>query len=111
MRSDSLLLASIFLLVCASVGLAQGPQPGGASTLATDAAHLKLKPAEWRSMNEKQIVTRSVAGSNSKEIAGFGAMIADASPEEFIKAFSSLSVFKNSETTIACGRFSAQPVI
>jgi hypothetical protein len=37
--------------------------------------------------------------------------MADDSPDEFIKAFRSLSVFKNSETTIACGRFSAQPVI
>jgi hypothetical protein len=67
--------------------------------------------AEWRSLNERRIVTRSLPGGNSKEIAGLGALMADASPEEFIKAFSSLSVFKNSETTIACGRFSAQPAI
>jgi hypothetical protein len=112
MRSDALLLTLALLLVCESVIPAQDrPQSGGASALATDAAHLKLKPAEWRSLNERQIVTRSLAGSHSKEIAGFGAMIADASPEEFIKAFSALSVFKNSETTLACGRFSAQPVI
>ena len=114
MRSYSLLLTIVLLLVCESAIPAQGrsaPESGGASSLATDAAHLKLKPSEWRSLNERQIVTRSLAGGHSKEIAGFGAMIADASPEEFIKAFSSLSVFKNSETTISCGRFSAQPVI
>jgi hypothetical protein len=110
MRSDSLLLTPVLLLVCASVIPAQ-VHPSGASTLAPDADHLKLKPAEWRSLNERQIVTRSLAGGNAKEIAGFGAMTADASPEEFIKAFRSLSVFKNSETTIACGRFSAHPVI
>src|SRR5262245_49222700 len=114
MRSDSLLLTLVLLLVWESAIPAQGrgaPESGGAPELATDAAHLKLKPAEWRSLNERQIVTRSLAGGHSKEIAGFGAMIADASPEEFIKAFSALSVFKRSETTLACGRFSAQPVI
>ena len=81
----------------------------GPSKLTMDAAHLKLKPQEWRSLNERKIVTRSVAGGNAKEMAGFGAVIADATPEEFIKAFNALSVFKRSETTLACGRFSAQP--
>jgi hypothetical protein len=109
MRSDSLLLTLILLLVCEGVIPAQDrPQSGG---VAADAAHLKLKQAEWRSLNERQIVTRSVAGGHPKEIAGLGAMIAEASPEEFIKAFSGLTIFKNSKTTIACGRFSAQPVI
>jgi hypothetical protein len=114
MRTDSLLLALILLLVCEGVIPAQGrgaPESGGASALATDAAHLKLKPAEWRSLDERHIVTRSLAGGHPREIAGFGAMIADASPEEFVKAFNALSVFKNSETTLACGRFSARPVI
>jgi exodeoxyribonuclease VII small subunit len=114
MRSDSLLLTIILLLVWESAIPAQGrltPQSNGASALAASAAHLKLKPAEWRSLNEKQIITRPVAGGHSKEMAGFGAMIADASPEEFVKVFSALSMFKNSETTLACGRFSAQPVI
>src|SRR5262245_48590983 len=101
MRSDSLLLTPVLLFVCASVIAAQ-VHPSGASALANDADHLKLKPAEWRSLNERQIVTRSLSGGNSKEIAGFGAMMADASMEEFVKAFGALSVFKNSETTIAC---------
>ena len=114
MRSDSLLLTLALLLVWESVIPAQGrgaTDSGGSSALATDAAHLKFKPAEWRSLNERQIVTRSLAGGHSKEIAGFGAMIAEASPEEFVKAFSELSVFKSSETTLACGRFGAEPVI
>jgi len=114
MRTDSLLLALILLLVCESVIPAQGrdaTESGGAAPVATDAAHLKLKTGEWRSLNERQIVMRSLAGGCAKELAGFGAAIADASPEEFIKAFSSLSVFKRRETTLACGRFSAQPVI
>jgi hypothetical protein len=114
MRSDSLLLTLVLLLVWENVIPAQvrgALESGGDSALAIDAAQLKLKPAEWRSLNERQIVTRSLAGGHSKEIAGFGAMIADASPEEFVKAFSALTVFKNSENTLACGRFSAQPVI
>jgi hypothetical protein len=112
MRSDSQILALLLLLVCEIVVPAQGrPAPNGASALAIEASHLKLKPAEWRSLNERQIVTRSLPGGHSKEIAGVGVMIADASPEEFIKAFRSLGVFKNSESTLACGRFSAQPVI
>src|SRR5215510_4143570 len=114
MRTDSLLLALILLLVCESMILAQGrlaSESGGAAPAATGAAHLKLKPAEWRSLNERQIVMRSLAASHAKELAGFGAVVADAAREEFIKAFSALSVFKRSETTLACGRFSAQPVI
>jgi hypothetical protein len=112
MRSDSLLLTLVLVLVCEGAIPAQDrPQSGGVSTIAADAAHLKLKQAEWRSLNERQIVTRSVAGGHPKEIAGLGAMIAEASPEEFIKAFGGLSVFKNSKTTIACGRFSPRPVI
>jgi hypothetical protein len=114
MRSDSLLLTLVLLLVWESVIPAQGrgaPESGGSSALATDAAHLKFKPAEWRSINERQIVTRPLTGGHSKEVAGFGAMIAEASPDEFVKAFSELRVFKSSETTLACGRFNAQPVI
>ncbi|HKQ73701.1 MAG TPA: hypothetical protein VJ810_08255 [Blastocatellia bacterium] len=113
MRSDSLLLTMLLLFVCASAASAQGRggAESGVSALVTNAAHLKLKPAEWRSLSERQIVTRALAGGHSKEMAGFGAMIAEASPEEFIKAFSALSVFKSSETTLACGRFGAQPAI
>jgi hypothetical protein len=112
MRSDSLLIALVLLLVWQSAITAQDrPLSSGASALDNNAAHLKLKLAEWRSIRERQIVTRSLAGGHSKEIAGFGAMMADSSPEEFIKAFSALSFFKNSESTLACGRFSAQPVI
>jgi hypothetical protein len=87
-----------------------GAEFGGA-TLKMDVAHLKLKPSEWRLLNERKIVTRSLAGGHAKEMAGFGALIADATPEEFVKAFRALSVFKRSETTLACGRFSARPVI
>jgi hypothetical protein len=114
MRSDSLLLILALLFVWEGLIPAQGRPArefGDGAPLTTSAAHLKLKSAEWRSLNEKQIVTRALAGSHAKEVAGFAAVVADATPEEFIKAFSALSVFKRSETTLACGRFSAQPVI
>jgi hypothetical protein len=114
MRSDLLLLTFVLSLLCEGMILAQGrlaSESGGAAPVAKGAAHMKLKPAEWRSLNERQIITRSLAGGHAKELAGFGAVVANATPEEFIKAFSALSVFKRSETTLACGRFSAQPVI
>jgi hypothetical protein len=73
MRSDSLLLTLALLLVWESAIPAQGrgaPESGGSSALAPDAAHLKFKPAEWRSLNDRQIVTRPLAGGHPKEIAG-----------------------------------------
>ena len=111
MRSDLLFVSLSLLLVWKVVSPAQSHPASefGGATLTKDAAHLKFKPAEWRSLNERKIVTRSLAGGNAKEMAGFGAVIADATPEGFVKAFSQLSVFKRSETTIACGRFSAHP--
>src|SRR5215510_7431947 len=114
MRSDTLLFTIVLLLLWESIIPAQGRgafESGGVSTLTSVAAHLKLKPAEWRSLNERQIVTRALAGGHSKEMAGFGAVMADATPEEFVRAFSELMVFKRSETTLACGRFSSRPVI
>ena len=123
MRINSLFYALSLVFVLESAISAQSrPESGLGSIPITNnaahpnaahlnAAHLKLKSVDWRLLNEKKIVTRSMAGGNSKELAGFGAVIADATPEEFVKAFSSLTVFKRSETTIACGRFSANPVI
>ena len=81
------------------------------SALTAEATHLKLKPAEWQSLADKQIVTHAVSTRQTQEMAGFGAMVAEASPQEFITAFKTLSVFERSETTIACGRFSAEPMI
>ena len=95
MRSDLLLPTLVLSLVCEVVILTQGrlaSESGGAALAETGAAHLKLKPAEWRSLNERQIVMRSLTAGHAKELAGFGAVVADATPEEFIKAFSELFV-------------------
>jgi hypothetical protein len=78
-------------------------------TLRAKAAHLKLPFTDWRSLQAKQIVTHSLTGSQTKELAGFGAVLTEAAPPEFIEAFATLAVFKRSENTLACGRFSAQP--
>ena len=113
MRSDFLLIPLSLLLVWEVISPSQSRPASefGRPPLTIDMDHLKLKPTEWRSLSERKIVTHSLAGGHAKEMAGFGAVIADATPEEFVKAFSALSVFKRSETTLACGRFSAQPVI
>lgn len=81
------------------------------AALAVEAAHLKLNSADWQALHGKQIVVRAVSRTPDKEMASFGAMIAEASPEEFFKAFNTLSVFSKSDTTIACGRFSTQPAL
>lgn len=81
------------------------------AALATEAAHLKLSSAEWQALRDKQIIARTVSKTMDKEMASFGAMIAEASTKEFFTAFDTLSVFSKSETTIACGRFSAEPVL
>jgi hypothetical protein len=81
------------------------------ASLVNEAAHLKFNSAEWQALQAKQIVARTVSRTQEKEMASFGAMIAEASPAEFFTAFQTLSVFAKSETTIACGRFSAKPTI
>lgn len=113
MRSNILLLTLALPFMWEIVIPSQGRPSAeiGDSNITKEAERMKFKPGEWRSLNERKVVTRSLGGNHAREMAGFGAMIADATPAEFIKAFNSLSVFKRSETTLACGRFSAKPVI
>ncbi len=101
----SYLLALLLLFA----NIKAGDAPASFSADSIGAAHLKLKSAEWQSLHDKQITTRAVSGSHGKEMAGFGAMVAEASPREFITAFETLAVFAGSETTLACGRFGKQP--
>lgn len=77
--------------------------------LTAESAHLKFTPAEWQALHGKQIVSRALGRTQEKEMAGFGAMVAEAAPQEFFTAFETLAVFAKSETTLACGRFSAAP--
>jgi hypothetical protein len=75
------------------------------------ALHLRLKPAELQSLSKGEIVARDVPASHSKEMAGFGAMLVEAEPKEFVEAFRTLSVFKQSKSIIAYGRFGDQPAL
>jgi hypothetical protein len=75
------------------------------------ALHLRLNPAELQLLSKGEVVTRDVPASHSKEMAGFGAMLAEAQPKEFVEAFRTLSVFKQSKSMIAYGRFGDHPAL
>jgi hypothetical protein len=75
------------------------------------ADNLRLKPADLQLLARGEIVARDVPASHSKEMAGFGAMLADAEPKEFVEAFRTLSVFKQSKSIIAYRRFGEQPAL
>jgi hypothetical protein len=77
--------------------------------LAPQVAHLKLRFDDWRTLAEHQVVTRELSGSHAKEMAGFGAMLAETTPDEIVAAFRSLTVFKQSPNILACGRFGQKP--
>src|SRR5262245_9756666 len=72
---------------------------------------LKLKSTDLQSISEGEIIARNVPTSHPKEMAGFGAMVAEAGPKEFMEAFRSLSVFRQSKSMIACGRFGSEPTL
>jgi hypothetical protein len=77
--------------------------------LSPHASHLKLKSNELQSLSKGEIVVRDVPASHSKEMAGFGAVLVEAEPEEFAEAFRTLSVFKESKSIQAYGRFADHP--
>src|SRR5262249_41620403 len=73
------------------------------------AGRLKLKSDELQSISKGEIIIRNLPASHPKEMAGFGAMVAEAGPKDFMEAFRSLSVFKQSRSIIACARLGGQP--
>jgi hypothetical protein len=72
-------------------------------------AHLKLKQDDLRALASKQVITRGLSSSNSKEIAGFAAVLAEAPPDAFVVSYKSLSTLRNNPNTVAIGRFGATP--
>jgi hypothetical protein len=74
-------------------------------------AHLKLKSDDFRLLVARQIITRSLATKNSKEIAGLSLMLADAAPDTFIDSYRSLKAFRQNRYMLAFGRFSTTPVL
>jgi len=77
--------------------------------LSSHADHLKLKPAELQLLASGEIIAHDLPASNAKEMAGFGLMLAEADPQNFINAFRTLAVFKQSKNVLACGLFDSQP--
>lgn len=72
-------------------------------------AHLKLKADDLRSLAGRQVVVRGVRTSNSKEMAGFGAVILDTTPESFIDTFRTLAMFKTGSSAQGAGVFKSTP--
>jgi hypothetical protein len=77
--------------------------------LSSHANHLKLKPPELHSLVAGEVIARALPAGNGKEMAGFGLMLAEADPQNFIDAFRTLAVFKQSKSVQAFGRFHSQP--
>jgi hypothetical protein len=75
------------------------------------AMHLRLKPAELQLLSKGEVVALDVPASHSKEMAAFGAMLVEAEPKELVEAFRTLSVFKQSKSIIAYGRFGDSPAL
>jgi len=79
--------------------------------MAEHSDHLKLKPAELQLLASGEIIAHDLPGGNAKEMAGYGLMLAEAAPENFVDAFRTLAIFKQSKNVLACGRFDSQPTI
>ena len=99
------------ILVLSGIGLCQSNtnEVEIMQFISPQAEHLGLKPAELPALARGEIVARDLPASHSKEMAAFGAMLVDAEPKDFIEAFRTLSIFKQSKSVIACGRFGAHP--
>jgi hypothetical protein len=78
---------------------------------AAQATHLNLKINELQALVERKVVTGKLETSQGKEIAGYGVVLVDAAPQEFIELFRSLSFIKQTPNVVACQRFSPIPVL
>ncbi|HVF89402.1 MAG TPA: hypothetical protein VNH22_04995 [Blastocatellia bacterium] len=80
-------------------------------TVQPHVGHLKLKAEEVKALTERQVLVRSMATRNSKELTGLGIVVADATPESFTDAFKALDYFKDQPSVLASGKFSSDPAI
>lgn len=109
----SVVLPSVILVVTGIAAICQS-NTNAAEILQLISSHadrLRLKPAELQSLSRGEIVARDVPASHAKEMAGFGAMLVEAEPKDFVEAFRTLSIFKQSKSVISYGRFSDHPEI
>jgi hypothetical protein len=102
-------IIALALSVILADGREASTRSGILQLLSTHADHLKLKPAELRSLVAGEVVAHDLPPGNAKEMAGFGLMLAVAVPQNFIDAFRTLEVFKQSKNVLAYGRFSDHP--
>ncbi|HEY6333633.1 MAG TPA: hypothetical protein VI756_30220 [Blastocatellia bacterium] len=70
---------------------------------------LELSQNDLDELVSRKVMVRFLSSTNSKEIAGLGVILADASPEAFIESYRTLAVFRNSPHVIELGAFSAAP--
>jgi hypothetical protein len=114
MQRKLLVVLSLVLLVFSGIAICRSEssdsnEPEIMHLISPHAEHLRLKVGELQSLSRGEIVARDIPASHSKEMAGFGAMLADAEPKEFAEAFRTLSIFKQSKSVIAYGRFGENP--
>ncbi|HXG63849.1 MAG TPA: hypothetical protein VNO70_02010 [Blastocatellia bacterium] len=109
MRCRTLALA-IILAGCAAVSWAGH---GGESPLTATAqarlAHLNLSTDDLRKLNDKEVIVQALPARSARQMAGFGALLADAPPATFVELYRNLEVFDQSPYILASGRFSAPP--
>ncbi|MFP5263279.1 MAG: hypothetical protein ACLGJB_15360 [Blastocatellia bacterium] len=74
-------------------------------------AHLKLKSDSLQALVEKQVIVRGLSTKSSREMAGLGVVLADASPEGFIESYRSLATFQQNPCVIESGRLGTTPAV
>ncbi len=107
-RTSAVLL--IIILGCAGIAIAgNGNNLETIESIQPHVLHLKLKLEDLKALAEKQVLTRGLSSKNSKVMAGFGAVLADATPGAFVEAYKALDIIRQTQNLYAVGRFSASP--
>ena len=109
-RASAILL--IVILGCSSGALAgNGNNLETIESMQPHVIHLKLKLEELKVLAEKQVITRGLSSKISKVMAGFGAVLADATPGAFVEAYKTLDIFRQNQFIGSVGRFSESPTL
>lgn len=107
-RTSAVLLIMIF--GCAGLrAAANGNNLETIESMQPHVLHLNLKLEDLKVLAEKQVLTRGLSSKNSKVMAGFGAVLADATPGAFVEAYKTLDIFRQGQYFSSVGRFSASP--
>lgn len=75
------------------------------------AAYLRLKPEEARALTTQKAVAIGLPSKAGEEVAGAGAVIADANATTLVAAYHSLAFLLQNPTVSAAGKFSAVPTL